>query len=77
VLVQFRDPIDGVPLEWPGASATVKGHTAELHVDIQRLPMRDLLARIDAVGVVMDVSISEPSIETVVRTLSRGATAVP
>jgi ABC-2 type transport system ATP-binding protein len=76
VLVQFRDPIDGVPLEWPGASAIVKGHTAELHVDIQRLPMRDLLARIDAVGVVMDVSISEPSIETVIRTLSRGATVV-
>jgi ABC-2 type transport system ATP-binding protein len=77
VLVQFRDPIDGVSLEWPGASAIVKGHTAELHVDIHRLPMRDLLARIDAVGIVMDVSISEPSIETVVRTLSRGATAAP
>jgi ABC-2 type transport system ATP-binding protein len=77
VLVQFRDPIDGVSLEWPGASAIVQGHTAELHVDIQRLPMRDLLARIDAVGNVMDVSISEPSIETVVRTLSRGATAAP
>lgn len=73
VLVQFRDPIDA-PLEWPGASAIVKGQMAELHVDIQQLPMRDLLARIDAVGVVMDVSISEPSIETVVRTLSRGAT---
>jgi ABC-2 type transport system ATP-binding protein len=73
VVVQFRDGLQVAPPEWTGVSATIKGHTAELEVDIQKLPMRELLARIDAIGEVIDVAISEPSIETVVKALSREA----
>ena len=70
VVAQFNGPLDGRPTALTGASVSVRGQTAEIEVDLDRLPLREVLAGLDEWGEVVDVAISEPSIETVVKKLT-------
>jgi ABC-2 type transport system ATP-binding protein len=70
VVVQFRDPIEERTLLAPGIPVRIAGDSATFEIDLNKMPIRDLLTIIDRSGHVIDVSISEPSIETIVKKLT-------
>jgi ABC-2 type transport system ATP-binding protein len=70
IVVQFGEPPRGPALSLPGAVIVERGQALDIEVDLRRVPVREVLTQLDAHGPVVDVSISEPSIETIVKRFS-------
>jgi ABC-2 type transport system ATP-binding protein len=76
VVVQYRDTLDGSTIFLPGGSVTAAGQTLDIELDLRQMPLREMLAQLDALGEVVDVSISEPSIETIVKRFSAAPSVI-
>jgi viologen exporter family transport system ATP-binding protein len=71
-LIQFRENVEDLVLDPSLAILSREGHAIHLEFDPAQTPLRSILEKVEQSGTVIDVSVSNPSIESIVKKLIPG-----